>query len=237
MNPIINLPAEHYLRLIKSGIPFSLSRFGDGEAACAFPLHWLKENCDGSKFLPDLIEPMKQIFRNQYPYYHCLLRCSFDLNGDKFQSFLDETCPDMDFYDGEMWQELSFSGNIHKLIEVIAPYHPVFIGAEHIHNVAFMHGLNEIGVIEIPAVDAFKKFNEIFDAVMRSHSFGKRMFLFSAGYSTKVLIDTLFPLIGHDSTLCDVGSLFDPFCGKLSRDGMVASGFSKFQPFTKFKLI
>jgi hypothetical protein len=235
MNPTIHLPVEHYLKLIKSGIPFSMSRFGDGEAICMFH-NWLKVNCDGSRFLPELIEPMKQIFRNQYPYYHCLLRCSFDLNGDKFLSFLEETCPDMDFFDGEIWQDLSFSGRIGELIEAINPYHPVFVGAEHIHNVQYMHGITDMSVIEVPSVDAFKKFNEIFNEVMRVHAMGKKMFLFSAGYSTKPLIDTLFPYIGHDTFMIDVGSLFDPYCGKLSRDGMVASGFEKFQPFTKMKL-
>ena len=80
MKDIIDLPVEHYLEKIRNNQPFSLSRFGDGEVLCMFHNGWLHENCDGSKFSDDLVEPMKQIFRNQYPYYHCLLDCSFDLN-------------------------------------------------------------------------------------------------------------------------------------------------------------
>jgi hypothetical protein len=238
VKPIIKLPAEHYLQLIKDNKPFSLSRFGDGDALCMqLATHWLKENCDGSKFLPELIEPMKQIFRNQYPYYHCLLDCSFDLNGQHFRNFLEQTCPDMDFYDGEIWQHLSFSGRITELITAMAKHKPCFIGGEHIKRISSMKGLDEHAIMVIPNRDAFLSFHSIYDEIMRLHDDnGIRFFAFSAGYSTKPLIDTLFPYIGNDSFLIDFGSVFDPYCGVLSRDGMKFKGLAYFQQFTDYEL-
>jgi len=236
MKPIIKLPAEHYLNLIKTNQPFQLIRVGDGEViAMNLSPHWLKENCDGSKFIPELINPMRQIFKNQYNYYHCLLDCSFDLNGEHFNKFLEETCPDMPLYNGEIWQHLSFEGRITELMEAISPYTPCFVGGKHIENVKYMKELESMRFIETPEKDSFLKFEEILKEIISEYENGCRMFLFSAGYTTKILIDNLFPIM-PDCFLVDVGSLLDPYCGKLSRKGMRLYGFEKFQPYTNLEL-
>lgn len=238
MKPIINLDAEYYLKRIRKNAPFQLSRFGDGEVLCmqlaTLPLRC---NCDGSAFTQELINPMRQIFKNNYNYFHCLLDCSFSLHANEFRRFIDTTCPSMEFYDGEIWQKLSFNNSITELTQAIAPYNPCFIGGSHIHNVKYMKGLESgIRFIETPEKNAYDSFERIFTQCMNMHLAGCRMFLFSCGYTSKILIDTLFPYIGHDSFIIDAGSVFDPYCGKLSRDGMKYYGFKKFQPYTNLKL-
>lgn len=236
MKNIIRLPVEHYLDKIRNNEPFSFSRFGDVEVMCCFPGGYLTENCDGSRFLPELKKPMMQILKNQYPYYHCLLDCSFDLNGDKFRKLLEETCPDMDFYDGEVWQKLSFDERIGELIEAINPYNPCFVGGSHLKNVKYMYGLDSMRFIETPSRDSFLQYDGIFDEIMAMYKTGCRMFLFSTGYTTKIIIDNLYPYIGEFATLLDAGSLFDCYVGKLSRDGMRYKGKDFFQYATSFKL-
>jgi hypothetical protein len=234
---LINLPTEHYLELIGNNRPFSFSRFGDGEVLCMHNTTWLEKNCDGSHFMQDLIAPMKQIFINQYPYYHCLLQCSFDLEGEWFKTFISETCPNMPFYDGEVWQKISFEGRILELVEKINLYKTCLVGPPHIKNFRHIKGLNtEISVIETPETDSFRCYHKIYDQIMSEHNNGCRFFGFSTGYTSKILIDNLFPYIGHNSFLIDFGSVFDPYCGKLSRSGMVHVGFNKFQPYTNYKL-
>jgi hypothetical protein len=236
MKEIINLPVEHYIQLIKDNKPFSFSRFGDGEILCMFHNGWLKKNCDGSHFTDDLIEPMKQIFRNKYDYYHCFLNCTFvkELSGDEFKNFIKETCPDMSFYWGELWYGVKYTT---ELFEALSLYNPCFIGGKHIENLKFMIGLDEMDFIETPSIDAFEKFSSILESIKEKYNQGSRMFCFCAGYSTKILIDTLFPIIGHDAFMIDFGSAFDPYCGKLSRSNQVTVGFEQFQPYTRLKLV
>lgn len=237
MKPVIDLPAEHYLDLIRNGKPFTMNRIGDGEViAMQLAPHRLKENCDGSRFLPELVSPMRQIFKNNYDYYHCTLDCTFNENGEEFIRFIDENCPDMQMYDGEFWQHLSFDGRIRELVDAIAPYNPCFVGGSHIKNVQFMVGMDKIRFVETPTKDSFYAFEKIFASVMNMHLAGCRMFLFSCGFTAKPLIDTLFPYIHESSFLIDCGSLWDGFVGKLSRDGMKFYGFKKFQPFTNLIL-
>ena len=235
MKDIIRLPVEYYLDKIRNNEPFSFIRIGDGEVICLIP-NYLTENCDGSRFLPELKQPMMQIFKNQYPYYHCLLDCSFDLNGDKFRKFLEETCPDMDFYDGEIWQKLSFDGRIDELIKAINPYTPCFVGGSHLRNIKYMYGLDSIRFIETPSKDSFLQHNRILGDIIMMYNSGCRFFALSTGYTTKILIDNLFKHIGHDTFMVDFGSLFDPYCGVLSRNNMVVVGKSKFQEDTNLIL-
>jgi hypothetical protein len=236
MQEIIRLPAEHYLQLIKDKKPFSLVRVGDGEVLCMFQ-EIIHENCDGSRFLPQLIEPMKQVFRNQYPYYHCFLDCTFTYSAEKFTRFIEEICPDMPIYHGEFWQDLSFTGRITELVETISEYECVFIGGSHFTNIPLLHGFKTYPHhLPVPDKDSFLDFDRIIRDILYQYVAGKRMFLFSAGYTSKILIDTLYPHIGHDAFLLDVGSLFDPYLGRLSRIGMVESGFQRFQPYTNLKL-
>lgn len=237
MKEIIDFPAEHYLELIKHNKPFSLCRYGDGEIlSMALAPHPLKQNCDGSRFVPELINPMRQIFLNNYDYYHCALDCTFNENGDDFKQFIEDICPDMQFYNGEWLQHLSFDGRIRELIDAIAPYNPCFVGGSHINKVKYMIGMNGMRFVETPTRDSYYQFEQIFTQCMNMHLAGCRMFLFSCGYTSKILIDTLFPYIHESSFLIDCGSVFDPYCGKLSRDGMKYYGFSKFQPYTNLLL-
>jgi hypothetical protein len=237
MKEINKLPAEYYLQLIRNNKPFSFSRFGDGEVLCMFPDKKIKKNTDGSYFDDDLIEPMKKIFHNQYDYYHCLLMCSFLVNKNEFTKFIDETCPNMQFYWGEFWQGLSFAGKILEVIECLNMHKLCFIGSKHLENIKYIRGISEFDFIEVPSVNAFKNFNEIVSSIKQKYKQGKRMFCFSAGYSTKIIIDTLFPVIGKDAFMIDFGSVFDPYCGKLSRSNMIRVGFEQFQKFTDFKLM
>ena len=237
MKPIINLPAEHYLEMIRNNKPFQLSRFGDGEVICMnFANHHLKQNCDGSKYLQGIKKPMRQIFINNYDYYHCLLDCTFDENGQEFKKFIDKNCPNMSFYNGEIWQHLSFDGRITELMEAISPHNPVFVGGRHIRNVVHMKGISNATVYEIASKDSFLDLKRILDDIRYHHSQGKRMFLFSAGFTTKIVIDILYKEFKDDTFLIDMGSVFDPYCGKLSREGMVYYGYSKFQPYTNLIL-
>ena len=234
---IIKLQPDFYLDLIRNNKPFSLSRFGDGEVLCMSNHSTLKENCDGSAFLPELTEPMLDIFRNKHDYYHCLLDCTFDQNlktdTDWFKSYLEENCSDMKFYDGEIWQELSFSGRITELIEAINVYNPCFIGGSRLSRVAHMKGMGSYTHIQTPDTDNFIYLDWIKEQILKLHNDGFRMFCFSAGYTTKIVIDQLYPIMGHDSFMLDFGSVFDPYCGNLSRDSMVTKGFDYFKQFLR----
>jgi hypothetical protein len=142
----------------------------------------------------------------------------------------------MKFYSGEVWQNLAFADRIEELTAALSMHKVCVIGPNHLKNINRVTGMHDATFIEVPSVNAFTKYKAIFDSILKKHADGTRLFCFCAGYSTKILIDELFPLIGSDSFLIDFGSVFDPYCGKLSRQGHRDTGFAKWQKFTTMKL-
>lgn len=240
----INVPVEYYLTRINENKPFSLSRFGDGEMILMFNYKSVNNRDIGD--LKKAINPMKQIFKNQYEYFHCMLRCTFHIpsltffgvNIDEVLKFMNDNCPGMPFYNGEIWQdELSFSGNIGKLTSAINSHVPVFIGGKHLENVQHIDGITNMELITVNDRKAWDDFDLIIKKIREKISSGSTMFCFSMGYPGKIMIDVLYPEVKDKCFMIDFGSLWDPYCGILSRASMVTAGFQKFQPFTKHKLL
>ena len=141
----------------------------------------------------------------------------------------------MQLYNGEIFQELAGNGRIRELIHAVSLHHnPVFVGGSHFENIHLMDSFNKLPVhLQVPNKDSFKEIEKIVSDISDLVEKGHRMFLFSCGYTSKILIDMLFPFLGKDCFLIDMGSVFDPFLGILSRDGMKYSGFDYYQQFTK----
>lgn len=241
MIDIIKHEAEHYLSQIRDNKPFSFARYGDGEVILMFNHPSVSNRNIGN--LQKAVEPMMNIFRNQYKYYHCLLRCTFDIApcfgsglGETFKDFLSKVCPEMPFYDGEFWQDLSFCGEIERLTSVLDKHYPIFIGGKHLENLKYLNGLTNLNNIVVHDRKAWDDYSAIKDEIIRKIELGYRMFCFSMGYPGKIMIDDLFPAYGDKCFFIDFGSLFDPYCGILSRSGMKHVGWQKFQPFTKYDL-
>lgn len=243
MKEIIKLPVEHYLQLIKNNKPFSFSRFGDGEALCINNPDFFKtqKTYPYRSWILTCGDQLLKILINNHDYYHCFLYGTFwergPHRGNDFIKILDEKCGNMNFYDGEVWQDLSFDDGILKITKAIDPYIPVFIGGKHLKNIEHINGISKMKLIEIDDVNAYEDYDFIYNEIMNKFNEGSRMFCFSASIVGKILIDNLFPIIGDKAFMIDFGSLFDPYCGKLSRSNMITVGFEKFQPHTKIKLL
>jgi hypothetical protein len=240
---IKNLPIIHYLRLIQNNSPFSFSRFGDGEVLAINNPDFFKNQptFHYGTWIQNCSDALMSIFIHNYDYYHGFLYGTFwnrgPHRGNEFVEFLQKVCPDTTFYNGEVWQDLSFQDGIEQITGAINPYKPVFIGGKHLANIQYLNGITDMQLIPVDDWNAYDEHDYIHAEILKKFDEGSRMFCFSASIVSKVLIDELFPIIGDKAFLIDTGSVFDPYCGKLSRSNMVTVGFKKFQPYTKMKLL
>lgn len=241
---IEKIPIDYFLECINNNITFSVSRFGDGEIICMFnPNYWKNPNGTTKYNYGDWIytcgESLKKIIINNYDYYHCFNWADF--KSDRFNegphrgiecfNFLEENNIDI-VYEGD-WQ----SYDITKITNSINKYKPVFIGGKHLSNIQYINNITNMELIEINDINAYNDKDIIINNIMNKFDNGSRMFCFSASIVGKIIIDELYPIIGDKCFLIDFGSLWDPYCGKLSRSNMRMNGFQKYQPFTKMKLI
>jgi hypothetical protein len=234
--------ADYYIELINNGTPFSFARYGDGEMILMFNTKAIIGRDAGDMY--KAVEPMKQIFRNQHPYYHCEIDCTFSewnlhcfgVDVKDVRKFFEETCPDMQWYYGEVWQLLAAEGRIAVLMDALSKKSPVFIGGEHLERLEHVDGMTNMNLITVHDRKAWDDYDNIKEQIIEYINKGYKLFCFSMGYPGKIMIDELFPKYGDTCTFIDFGSVFDPFCGLLSRAGMKATGYPFYQQFTKFTL-
>lgn len=240
---IKKIPIDHFIQRIKNNSPFSFSRFGDGEIICMFnPNYW--KNNDGTikynygSWIYSCGENLKKIIINNYNYYHGFNWTEFESpnfnqgphRGIECLKFLEDSKVGT-IYGGD-WQGY----DITKITNSISIHRPVFIGGKHLSNIKHISGITDMELIEIDDLNAYDDKDTIINSIMIKFKNGSRMFCFSASIVGKIIIDELYPIIGEEVFMIDFGSLWDPYCGKLSRSNMRTLGFNHFQPFTKMEL-
>lgn len=212
---MIEKPIAFWLEKLWNEEPFTLSRFGDGEALCIFNDKF-EHNIDGAKYTPEIKYHMKRIFEQPKNYYHSLLYCSFDHVREQWSEYLDKS--GIEFYNGEWMQQMSLTGRIEDLNRAFSAYYkPVIVGGGHLQGISHIKGFEGVIISQGQEVNSFEKYNDMYNDVISLYDMGARMFLFTSGFTSKILIYNLFDKIGGDSWLIDVGSLYDPYCGRMSR--------------------
>jgi len=237
------IPIDYFLEKIDNNDYFSFSRFGDGEIICMFnPSYWKNVNGSTKYNLGDWIyicgEDLKKIIINNHDYFRGFNWCDFESKkfntgphrGVECLKFLEDNNIKK-IYEGD-WQGY----DIKKIINSINKHNPVFIGGKHLSNIKYINGITNMELIEIDDLDAYDDKDTIINNIIDKFENGNRMFCFSASVVGKIIIDDLYTVIGNKCFMLDFGSLWDPYCGKLSRSNMREVGFQKFQPYTKMKL-
>lgn len=232
-------PPSHYLGLLMERHAFSFSRWCDGERRVLFPPSRSRANVDGCAYrLPGLAEAFRSVLEHQYPYYHaCLYTPEFAQSDVRFFELCAEVCPDMPWYHADVWQSLSYRGAIRDLTAALTSRDTCIVGPSWMRPInTLMPGMTSSAFIEVPAVNAFLATDHVCAEVERMAANGYDVFGFSAGFATKVWIDRLWPVLGDRCSLIDFGSVWDPYCGHLSREESRAKGLSFFQQFTALPL-
>ena len=208
--------ADEYIEMMKNGEVFSSSRFGDGEWLCISGARG--HNCDFHNYTPELQQGLIKALNNNYNYFHQRWDFSITQVANNKRIIVDNInkhCPDdMQWYDANIWIELLQSKQIHKLIEQLNNMNAIFIGNESLKTVP----INYKEYITIPKVNCFSERNVIKSKVLQyADLYEKPIFLFSASMASNVMIDELFSEIGDKCWMVDMGSIWEPLVGRLTR--------------------
>ncbi len=198
---------EAIVEKIKNDVPFAFSRWGDGE--------WLnirKEpgmNCDGNYYYHGLGDELKKIAETRQDYY-------MGAQDYKLYNLLSdvENYPNQDWIDADVFHKASTDGKLLPLIDVLRDKHVVYIGNKSLLDLPF---INEF--IEIPYNNVWRLQNSLLTSIRSTFLTGEaehKVYLFSAGMATNVFIDILWKE-NPRNTYIDVGSVFDPYVGRITR--------------------
>lgn len=232
---IIRHPVEHYLNLLHTRVPFTFNRWCDGEMRVLFPRG--RVNCDGNSYtLPGIRDGLMNILTHQYPYYHgCLLNERTSVQ-TRFLAYVEKTCPVMPWYDADIFHQLSYTGRIAELMQALMLQPTCIVGPQYLTALRHLYDYTDTVFVTTPLVDAYTDSVSIRAAILEYARVGIRTFVFSAGFAAKIWIDELWPVLGQSITLLDMGSIWDPYCNRFSREESRRNGRDFFQSFTTFPL-
>lgn len=197
---------DEMVELIKSGKPFAFSRWGDGE--------WITirggrdgeghgGNADGNFYYLDLGKRLKQIVSQKQDYIMgAQSSASLPSDRDKY---------DQDWINADIFHKASIHGKLDKLFNALDGRHVVYVGNESLKKLPF---INEF--VEIPFKNVWKQYDKTLTRILARTSGQFKVFCFSGGMATNVFIHDLWNEDPWHSYI-DVGSVFDPYVGRITR--------------------
>jgi hypothetical protein len=195
---------EEFIETIDSGVPFAFTRWGDGE--------WLNirkspgRNCDGNLYYHDLGDALSKIVETRQDYILGFQDTQWRLPSDV------DKYPDQDWVDADVFHKASMDNRLSSLIETLQTRRVVYIGNKDLKGLPFIDEF-----IEIPQNNVWLIREEVLEKIKGTiDSHVSKVYCFSAGMATNVFIDILWKY-NRTQTYIDVGSVFDPYVGKITR--------------------
>lgn len=182
--------------------PFAFSRWGDGEF---FNVNGVDgSNCDGNIYYKDMGEELLKILQVKQDYYMGVqTMVMYSVNESKKY--------DQDWVDSDVFHRASINGGLEVLINQFDENNIVYIGNETLSKLPFINDF-----IEIPYNNVWLKREEVMNIIKSNLDDTYKVFLFSAGMVSNYFIDKIWG-IDKSNAYIDVGSVFDPYVGRLSR--------------------
>lgn len=214
MNRLQNMRSyslQSYVDKMKRGERFSLARYGDGEFYCM----WGKkgQNSNGCKYTEELRQALYDSMNHQYDptFIYGMQRI---LPHDRARA--EKEYPETDWHDTEIFSEAVAEGKLYPLIEQLRKM-PLVVICNHdvsdaIRKIIPGREINKI--IPIRRSNAYEDRKLVVNECLK-YKDEERVYLFSCGMAANAFISELHGKV--DGWLIDVGHIWDPFVGNMSR--------------------
>lgn len=205
----------YYTDKLRQNIPFSFSRFGDGEwnAILGKP----GSNCDGHEYFPEMGIQLGNAVINPLDYCYAIQNMAIRNEGRRITRFLKQHDVNLEWHNSDVFHYANMEGLFFPMIEALREKRVVIIGPSHLRDLQ-KNCFQFEAFIEIPLQNCFLKLNEIRDEIL---DFGRDkkgiVYALSASMPANILIHELFPVLGKNNWLIDFGSVWDIYVGVKSR--------------------
>lgn len=181
---------------VLSGNKVSFARFGDGEFFCIAGRNG--NNCDGHKYYPDLGERLKEVLLNS-PVTKGFQPLARTLGLTKQYEHIQHL-------NADVFHEMSKRGEFWPVIEHLRGQDDVLVVGQKHHA----HLLNSGNFIEIPAKNCWIEYDTTRARIGATEN---EIIILCASMMGTVLVDDF----RHRHQVMDMGSVFEPYCGRVSR--------------------
>jgi hypothetical protein len=217
------VPLEWFVQRVRAREPLTLTRWGDGEWSCVIPglAGSRPTNSDGHRFFAELGEELRGLLLARPAYLLGMAPHVLSSFGEQIGSFLAEhELEELDWIDARPFHRASIRGELEPFVHALARGPLIVVGPAHLRALA--QALGAAAFIEVPARDCYLQLDRIHavcEQALRGMPAGTFLSV-SAGMPANVLIHRLHDTFGDRHLLVDIGSLWDPYVGVLSRNYM-----------------
>ena len=211
---------EWYADEIRSGVPFSFIRYGEGEWHVAVPSIKLKAVNARWKQAPRLVTEFQKTLLNHHEhnrYWQAIWHQSHLINQKYMARIKDYLAPvkPIEWHRGRVWRLAIERCQFHHIVKAIQKIELplIFVGPKPMRAVEKHFSIAQF--IQTDCRLAHLQCDQIEQQILE---YGKPAFIsFSAGITAKILIHRLFPKIGSHSYLVDFCAVWEGLCGHARR--------------------
>lgn len=213
---------DYYAERIQNCIPVTLARYGDGEVQAIMGGEFIgQQNADGCTFTELLSNELRKTITEPQDYDYGILRIALNPLRKQFNQWQEENGIDVHWCDGDAILNDFLIGKGYPFIQALRKKRILIIGQYHLIK------LREIGFVDferfyIPDMrDSIERKNTHLEEIKnRISDNGIDMVLWSCGMHSKSFIYDLYKWSYGELTQIDCGSMWDGFCGVMSRSYM-----------------
>lgn len=210
LNMKIPTNIQFWVDKLKNNEKFSMARWGDGELYCMWGRQG--QNSNGCRYSPELRQALLDAMEPRDGFYHGLQRVL-----PRDEERIRKEYPDVRWYETECFSEAVAEGKLYPLIEQLRKMRTVIVSNEKVSNTAKdILGDNCRGAILVPSANAYDYKSTVIDWFNNHYvPADDTVWLFSCGMAANAFISELHGK--KDAWLIDVGHIWDPFTGLMSR--------------------
>jgi hypothetical protein len=202
-----------YVQRLESGTPFALSRWGDGEWRAL--LAYAGENCDGHQYSGALRDALTRVLESRPTYELGLQPFAVRTLGTDIAAWLMRRGLHPQWVNADVFHVASIEGRLAPLLTALRERPTLLIGPGYLE---LRDLFPPAGHVVIPERNCFATYaNTLLETRLMMDQWGGDLVVsVSAGMMANVLIDDLkkaYPT----HTLIDMGSLWDPYVGIVTR--------------------
>jgi len=199
---IQNVPLSFYCSRLDAGENFKFLRFGDGEFHCYLGSDIVIGKNEHEVY-PELTSKIRSIVDNLNPSHYNALQ-PFSLTIPEFQNII----PEYNWLNADVFHNASEAGELAPFFRSLQKRDVVLVS-----NWEKLKFNRSWGYIEVGSRNSFDNYDYVMNLITTAPEHKDTVYLFAASrLSVPVIYDG-----PEDCTMIDIGSLLDPYVGKITR--------------------
>lgn len=208
-----------FVTLLKNKVPFTFSRWGDGEWRCVLD-KGRGSNCDGHNYFPEMCEELRQVLIRRPTYLLGMQNMADRMYGPQIRAWLQEhNLADLRWLNADVFHYGVIKGGIHSVISEMRRHPLVVVGPAHLRRANAI--LPYRAFIDVPPKNCYLSKDDIIQAIkhVMKDANTYTVVSISAGMPAEIIIDAVYHTCANHAVI-DFGSVWDPWAGVYSRQYM-----------------